>query len=139
MIRGRHHTGAQMSEKRRRAGHHASAAYHHGQAAHYHREASHHYQIGKNFAHAAHLAAAAYEHAASAIWYGKEVQAHDENLRAHAPEYPSYFTEDGLDTATTSETLTRKAAQHAAAADDHDEAAQHHSRAAELLDEKDRS
>jgi hypothetical protein len=56
-----------MTAEDRAARHHASAATHHRHAMQFHREASHHYQIGKDYARAAHQALVAHGHTLKAI------------------------------------------------------------------------
>ena len=110
--------------------HHAAAARHHEQAAQFHREASRHYQVGKDYAHAAHKALTAHGHALRALeqgkvagdWYGPQA---GKKLPGADRQTPS---------ATASTTLDQpiklsEAARHLVAADHHQAAQQHHGQA----------
>jgi hypothetical protein len=126
-----------MPEKQKTPGHHASAAYHHLQAAYYHREASKHYQDGKDYAHAAHMALAAYGHALKAIWHENEAHEVHETYRAFSPEPLESYSGRTDEIGGPAETVFSSAAHHAAAANDHEQAAQHQNLAAEYFNGND--
>jgi len=120
------------------AEHHASAAFHHRQAAQFHREASRHYEIGKDFAHAAHQALIAHGHALRAIDHGNQAGKYyagqDGSLLQKYPEPVPLAPAKAVEAA---ETDLSGSQHHAAAADEHEQAAEHHAQAAKRLDEKD--
>jgi hypothetical protein len=110
--------------------HHAAAAQHHEQAARFHREASRHYQIGKDYAHAAHEALSAHGHALLALqqgnaasdWYGPQ----------SGKKLPRMHHSASTETASTE--IDRPiplsfTARHLVAADHHQAAQQHHGQA----------
>jgi len=97
---------------------HRAAARHHAQAAARHIEASRHYQIGKDYAHAAHQAMAARGHG---LW----AQTHaDKADRARAPQAPAHAPP--LDVAGPLATVTTAVDHHLEAALHHKQAARHH-------------
>jgi len=129
-----------MTEEYRAVEHHGSAVVHHQQALRYHREASLHYQLGKDYAHAAHMALVAHGHGWQAIDHGKQANTF-------------YIEQEGKSAQTTTETVapfpseSPKAtgselvapdcqAHHATAADHHEHAARHHGEASKHCDEK---
>jgi hypothetical protein len=59
-----------MPDRRSAIENHVAAADHHNSARHYHHQASQHYQIGKDYAHAAHQSICAHGHALKALEYG---------------------------------------------------------------------
>lgn len=111
-----------MGDKQRAPGHHASAVNHHGQAAHFHREAAKHYLIGKDYAHAAHMALTAQGHALKAIWHGNEAQPRHDDFGVPTPEPANSVRETSLNIAE----------HHTAAADDHEQASRHYRLAADF-------
>ena len=119
-----------MTAKQGAAGHHASAVSHHGQAMQFHREAARHYQIGKDYAHAAHQALVAHGHTMQAMEHGqKAAEAYAEHGGNPLPKY--------LDRAdATSEVALTAAEHHAAAAGHAEEAGRHHSQAAKYYADK---
>jgi hypothetical protein len=123
-----------MTARHRATEHHTAAAAHHAQAAMYHRESSKHYQIGKDYAHAAHQALIAHGHSLHAIdssnEAGKYYAQHDGT--AKYPEPIARFTGKAL-----VETKLSGADHHAAAADHHEQAARHHDLACKHCDARD--
>jgi hypothetical protein len=118
--------------------HHTSAAFHHQKAAQFHREASRHYELGKDYAHAAHQALIAHGHGLRAIDQGnaagKYYAGQDGGLLGKYPEPIPLSPGKALE---TMDIKLSGSEHHAAAADDHEHAAQHHLQAAKHLDEKD--
>ncbi len=125
-----------MTERLNTAGQHGLAADHHDRAARYHREAGRHYEIGKDFAHAAHMALLAHGHTSRALDHGRQAgqyYAGRHAAEATEPKPPAPVKSD--DTATTLETRMSAAEHHAAAAANQDHAARHHREAARRLTE----
>jgi hypothetical protein len=123
------------------AEHHASAAGHHEDAANFHHQASMHYEIGKDYAHAAHQALVAHGHAMQAI-------EHANHARDHYPDYDDGAFPKKLTSVPQRSPLTLQIpsigeislnnAQHHAAAKHHNErAAEHHAKAAKHFTEND--
>jgi hypothetical protein len=116
-----------MTDAREQSTHHAAAAEHHQQAARFHREASRHYQIGKDYAHAAHQALTADGHALRALEHGQAARAlyaaHEDRP---VPNYLSRSAGEFGSTAVASPKVLTLAEHHTIAADHHDAAAQHH-------------
>lgn len=114
---------------------HAAAAAHHEQAARFHRKASRHYEIGKDYAHAAHQALTAHGHALRALELG---QAARECYAAHEgsplPGYLHRASDKSVSTAVASPISLNGAACHQIAADHHDAAERHHERARKHCD-----
>jgi len=126
-----------MSEHQNGTVHHASAAHHHMQAAHYHREASRHYQVGKDYAHAAHQALLAHGHAMQAIAQGdKAKQYYDGHAGKGSLKYPEAPRSAGMLPEMAPAGLSG-VDHHAAAADHHDKASWHHDQAAKHDEKKD--
>jgi hypothetical protein len=106
---------------------HAAAAQHHEQAAQLHRSAARHYQIGKDYAHAAHQALSAHGHALLALeqgqaagdWYGPQVGRKLPNV------YPAATSATDLHEPIP----LSGSARHIVAADHHQAAQQHHAQA----------
>jgi hypothetical protein len=106
---------------------HAAAASHHEQAAHYHREASHHYQIGKDYAHAAHQALVAHGHSLRALEHGQAALAC--YIEHEGVPLPSNWTRSHGAAISTAMTLPKNLTSiehHANAAEHHDAARRHH-------------
>jgi hypothetical protein len=116
-----------MTVKQGPAHHHEAAASHHEQAAHFHREASRHYQIGKDYAHAAHMAMTAHGHALRAMEHGQAVSAY---YAGHdGSPLPGYLTrppDNPVSTAITSPVNLGITEHHSVAATHHDAAQRHH-------------
>ncbi len=108
-----------MTNEQGAAGHHASAATHHGHAMRFHLDSARHYQVGKDYAHAAHQALVAHGHALRAIDHGNAAT-RDESGRG-AP--PASFLD-------ARKTPRDGALYHAAAAEHHQQAEIHHGKAA---------
>ncbi len=110
--------------------HHAAAAGHHQQAARFHREASRHYQIGKDYAHAAHKALTAHGHALRAQEHGQAASAayaaHEGNP---VPAYLSRTNGASVSTAVATPIILSALKHHEVAAGHHDAAGDHHARA----------
>ena len=124
-----------MTDKQNPAEHHASAANHHQQAAQFHREASRHFEIGKDYAHAAHQAMIGHGHALRALRDGEEARLHYAGHHLSPLTKPSDPVPQNGGTgdvvgAPASELSS--AAHHAAAALHHTQAAHHHKAAARL-------
>jgi hypothetical protein len=101
------------------AGYLTSAALHHKQVAQFHREASRHYQVGKNYAHAAHQALVAHGHGLQAIDHGNDAGTYfaEQNGKA-LPKYPMPipgFPAKSLERAETTRANLSGAEHHAAA------------------------
>ncbi|MGF6574719.1 hypothetical protein SAMN05443245_6487 [Paraburkholderia fungorum] len=112
-----------MNTKHSKKGHLEAAASHHEQAARYHHGASWHFEEGKDFAHAAHQAMLAHGHTLHAIDH-----AHDAGAHSNAPPTAaSSGSESGINSLA--------AKQHAAAAELHEQAAQHMRHAIKLFDQ----
>jgi hypothetical protein len=110
--------------------HHEAAARHHEQAAHFHREASRHYQIGKDYAHAAHQALTAHGHALRALENGQAASArYAEHEGSPLPGYLTRSSGDAASTAVAAAAHLDGSALHAAAAEHHDAAVRHHAQA----------
>ena len=107
--------------------HHAAAAAHHRQAALFHRDASRHYQLGRDYAHAAHQALTAHGHALHAQEHGQAAGA------AYASEegdhVPNYLTRASGSTAVAALIVLTLPKHHDVAAGHHDAAWEHHVRA----------
>lgn len=116
-------TGAQAQT----SAHHAAAATHHQQAARYHREASRHYQIGKDYAHAAHQAMTAHGHALRALDHGQAASiryaAHEGNP---VPNYLGRPRGTSGSTELASPIALTAPKHHDIAAGHHDAAWEHH-------------
>jgi len=124
-----------MTEKYKAAEHHAAAAIHHQQAAQHHHEASRHFEIGKDYAHAAHQALIAHGHALHAMSYGnKASNSYVKHADAALP-VPPIPEEEPTTTGTIQPNLSG-VEHHAAAARHHEQAARHHSQASRHCDEK---
>jgi hypothetical protein len=112
-----------MNTKHSKKGHLEAAASHHEQAARYHHGASWHFEDGKDFAHAAHQAMLAHGHTLHAIDRAHDVGAHSANTPPVTP-------------ASTGSTANSAAAKHhTAAAELHEQAAQHMRHAVKLFDQ----
>jgi hypothetical protein len=110
--------------------HDASAALHHEQAAHFHREASRHYQIGKDYAHAAHQAVKAHGHALRALEHGQAASTrYEEHEGSPWPGYLTRSPDKSPSTAVASPPNLSGAAHHAVAAGHHEAAERHHAQA----------
>jgi hypothetical protein len=112
------------------AEHHADAAMHHGQAASFHRSASRHYQVGKDYAHAAHQALSAHGHALRASEHGqaaRELYAAQEG--SPLPRYLTRASVQPVSTALSAPAVLDGPAHHAAAAAHHEAARRHHAQA----------
>ena len=115
------------------AEHHASAVMHHGHAMRFHREASRHYQVGKDYAHAAHQALVAHGHTMQAIEHGQKAS---ENYAEHGGNPLSKYLDraNGASAVVVATDLGASdlggAGLHAAAADQAEQAGRHHARAA---------
>lgn len=117
-----------MTAKHGAAAHHAAASVHHGQAMQFHREASRHYQIGKDYAHAAHQALVAHGHTMQAMEHGQKAS---EDYAEHGGNpLPKYLDRAFGATAVVVATSLSAAEHHAAAADHDGQAAVHHDQAA---------
>jgi len=117
------------------AEHHASAAGHHERAAQYHREASRHYQIGKDYAHAAHQALTAHGHGLRALEQGQAASAfYAEHAGSPLPGYLARSSDSSTSTALASPIALGVAAHHVIAADHHEAAEQHHEQAEKHCD-----
>jgi hypothetical protein len=108
---------------------HAAAAAHHQQAMHYHRAASTHYEVGKDYAHAAHQALLAHGHALLAIERAREAEV------GYVPSTPKKAEDRShlivSDAAGPIDGIFSGSAHHAMAADHHEQAMGHHHAAAE--------
>jgi hypothetical protein len=131
-----------MTETHRAAEHHIKAAAHHMQASRYHRESSRHYEIGKDYAHAAHQALVAHGHALRALRSGNDARLHyathhlSNVTRAADPVAPAVRAP--LEIVGSAPAALSAAEHHAAAATHHEQAARHHTEAARLAgNEKD--
>ena len=110
--------------------HHESAARHHEQAAHFHREASRHYQIGKDYAHAAHQALTARGHAQRALEIGQAISTlYAEHEGNPLPAYLMRASANPTSTALAAAIDLDGSALHAVAADHHAAAGRHHAQA----------
>lgn len=125
-----------MTTERRAAEHHASAATHHHASAQFHREASRHYEVGKDYAHAAHQALIAHGRAMLALDRGSEAgryyRGQDASTPPKSPQPWSRFTGKSDDPAVNA---LSAAEHHAAAADRHEKAAHHHGQASRFCRE----
>ena len=130
-----------MTARHWAAEHHASATNHHEQAARYHRDASRHYQVGQDYAHAAHQALIAHGHALLAIERGNEASRyyaeHDDRPLSGPADPAPHLPAKSIETPGTMTTNLSDVTHHAAAADHHDEAARHHGNAAGHGERKD--
>jgi hypothetical protein len=141
-----------MMAEDRAARHHASAATHHRHAMQFHREASRHYQIGKDYAHAAHQALVAHGHTLKAIDHWQQaVNDYAEHGAQLIPESESAVEHRGdswrgfmgrllarhSDNAIAVATELSGAEQHAAAAGHAEQAALHHGNASKYCSEND--
>jgi hypothetical protein len=112
------------------AHHHVSAAIHHERAAHYNREASRHYQIGKDYAHAAHQAVTAHGHALRALEHGHAaITFYTEHEGSPLPGYLARSSDKSASTALASPINLSGTAHHSVAAEHHDAAGRHHAQA----------
>lgn len=110
--------------------HHSHAATHHERAAHFHREASRHYQIGKDYAHAAHMALLAQGHELHAAEHSRAASAvYAIHATSPLPGYLTRSTNTLKSAAVTVPLNLNGAAHHIAAADHSDAASQHHEQA----------
>jgi hypothetical protein len=115
--------------------HHTSAAAHHGHAAEFHTAASRHYQIGKDYAHAAHQALVAHGHAMLALEHGQE--ARDCYAGSAGGPLPGCVERAKIrspETSLTSPPSLSEAERHTAAAWHHVEASRHHAKASTHCD-----
>ncbi len=116
-----------MTDMESPANHHEAAVTHHLQAAHFHREASRHFKIGKDYAHAAHLALAAHDQALHAQEHGQSASAY---YAAHGPSpFPCDITRSAIapvSAAMASGKDLGAVAHHILAAEHHEEAARIH-------------
>ena len=120
-----------MSAAQDPSDHHASAATHHEQAAQFHRAASRHYQMGKDYAHAAHQAISAHGHALWALEQGQAASAYyAEQADSPLPSYVARSLENATSTAVATPRTLNGPAHHDVAADHHDAAGRHHLQAA---------
>jgi hypothetical protein len=130
-----------MTAKHGVTDHHTSAANHHQQAARFHREASKHFEIGKDYAHAAHQALIAHGHAVQAIHSGNEARRyyaeHNGNALPNSLQSVLRFPVKSPEVAATVHSGLSGAEHHEAAAVHHEQAAQHHERAVKHHDEND--
>jgi hypothetical protein len=130
-----------MSGNHGAADHHASAVVHHAQAVGHHREASRHYEVGKDYAHAAHQALVAHGHGLRAMDFGKEAETyysqHAESVPARNPDPIPRFAKKSLQTPGTVEIALTCTDHHTAAANHHELAARHHREAAEHYERED--
>jgi hypothetical protein len=131
-----------MPATHRTVEHHASAAGHHEQAARYHREASRHFEVGKDFAHAAHQSIIAHGHTLQAISRGNEARAYYAE-HSTIPAFPEsseateYAAEEALAIAGVPLNAISNSMHHLAAAVYHTEAAEHHNQASKHCVTKD--
>jgi hypothetical protein len=119
-----------MTTIHKAADHHAEAATHHAQAAHFHREASRHYQVGKDYAHAAHQALTAHGHALRAMAHGQA--ARESYAAQEGSPLPSYLTRapaQPASMAVAAPAILDGPAHHAVAATHHEAARLHHKQA----------
>jgi hypothetical protein len=125
-----------MQAMRNETDHHASAAVHHILSMQAHVSASRHYQVGKDYAHAAHQALVAHGHALQALQRGQiasdNYAGHDGNplmrMLGHAVAASS------TSTAVTSPISLDLAQRHLRAAEHHQFAAVHHAAAGQFHD-----
>ena len=75
-----------MGEKRRRPGHHASAAHHYGQAAQHHSALSTHHHGGRDHTDVVHMKIMARGHATRALFHQNGAQIPQENLHIVPPD-----------------------------------------------------
>lgn len=112
-----------MSAKQGAAGHHDQAMMHHAQATHFHREAARYYQIGNDYANAAHRALVAHGHTMYAMEHG--VKASEDYAEHGGNPLPRYLDRaEGPSAVVVADRLS--GARHHSAAADHDEKAAHH-------------
>lgn len=110
--------------------HHVSAAIHHEQAAYFHREASRHYQIGKDYAHAAHQALTAHGHALRAQEHGRAASAcYSQHEDSPLPSYLMRSSDQPASTAVAFPVDLDGAEHHVVAAEHHAAAGRHHAQA----------
>ena len=127
--------GTAMTKTNGPAEHHASAAAHHEQAAQYHREASRHYQIGKDYAHAAHQALTAHCHGLRALEHGQAASAfYAEHAATPLPGYLARSSDISTSTALASPITLGVVDHHVIAANHHEAAEQHHEQAEKHCD-----
>jgi hypothetical protein len=103
-----------------------SAASHHEQAAHFHREAARHYQVGKDYAQAAHQALTAHGHELRALEHGQS--ASEVYARHEGSPLPGYLTrspDKPQSTAVAAHLSLSGAAHHVAAGQHHAQAETH--------------
>ncbi len=121
-----------MNDSHNPSVHHAAASEHHQQAARFHREAARHYQIGKDYAHAAHQALTAHGHALRALEHGQAASA---RYAAHEgsplPGYLSRAANKPTSTSLAFPITLNGTDHHAVAADHHAAAGLHHEKAGE--------
>ena len=111
------------------AGHHAHAASHHKQAAQFHREAARHYQIGKDYAHAAHQALAAHGHALRALEDGQAVYASYPPPEGSRPKFTVARPAGRPGPQAALLSVPGAPAHHVVAAEHHEAARRHHAQA----------
>ena len=108
-----------MADHLTAAEHHDAAARHHDQAMKLHRSASRHYQIGKDYAHAAHQALVAHGHGLQALASADAASGrHQPHTGMSQPAKPIPAT-----------AASCCAEHHSAAADEHERAADQHTKA----------
>jgi hypothetical protein len=118
-----------MADQHTAADHHDAAAQQHDQAMKLHRSASRHYQIGKDYAHAAHQALAAHGHGMLALASAEAA------LQQHQPH--DGHAHDGMSAPAQATPVAPVKLQsccsdsHAAAADAHEMAAAEHAKASD--------
>jgi hypothetical protein len=129
-----------MTAKHNPAGHLTSAVFHHKQAAQFHREASRHYQVGKDYAHAAHQALVAHGHGLQAIDHEHDAGTYFAERNGNVlPKYPEPVPRSPARSLEAPEPIQANlsgAEHHAAAAYHHDLAARHHGQACKHHDAK---
>jgi hypothetical protein len=129
-----------MTDNHNAAEHLRSAALHHQRAGQFHREASRHYQIGKDYAHAAHQALIARGHALQASDHEDDAGAyfseHNGNVLRKHSEPVLGLPAKSLEAPEATQANLSGAEHHAAAADHHDLAARHHGEASKHYDAK---
>jgi hypothetical protein len=119
-----------MTDSRVQSAHHAAATDHHQQAAQFHRAASRHFQMGKDYAHAAHQALAAHGHALRALEHGQAASAlYAAHEGSPLPNYLSRSAGESGSTAVAPPKVLTMAEHQTIAADHHDAAARHHENA----------
>src|SRR5580704_728316 len=115
-----------MTDSREHSAHHATGTEHHQQAARFHREASRHYQIGRDYAHAAHQALTAHGHALRALEHGQAASIRYATYESSPlPGYLSRSCGMSATTSVASPIILTGTEHHAVAANHHDAAGQH--------------